>query len=297
MNRIKKILYFNKFGRKLGLVKTTVWGVALRKINDEKSIWGEENRRIVFDSIPNTDEYWFADPLLYSDDGKTWLFVEAYNIKAGKGEIGVFDIVDGRAINFRLIITMPTHMSYPFVFKHDGCYYMIPETGAAGCINLYKADSFPDKWSLEKQLLIGDCYRDSTIFEHEGQFLMLSYKQNGTNSYNMKNYLSLFKLDMDNKELTLIKQVLDKDKINRPAGPCFKDSGGYFRITQNCHRIYGESMYVFKMNPTSLSIEPSLITGQIKGNNICIDGNKEILVTHTYSSTPDYEVIDYRCIE
>lgn len=295
-NRIKRLLYFSKIGRKLGLVKTTVWGIGLRKACDKETLFGDKDRKIVFNSIPNTEDYWYADPLLFSDNGKTWLFVEAFNRKERKGEIGVFDIVDGSAKNFRLLITMPTHMSYPFVFKHEGEYFMIPESGAAGCINLYKATSFPDKWSLEKVLLTDDCYRDSTIYKSDGQLFMLSYKQNGTNSYNMKNYLTLFHLNMKKKELSIIDQFFDKDRINRPAGPCFETAGDYYRVSQNCRRLYGESMYVYKMDPGKLTIDKSLIMGQLKSRNISIDGHRDILVTHTYSSAGEYEVVDYRCL-
>ena len=48
----------------------------------------------------------------------------------------------------------PFHLSYPYVFKHKGTYYMIPESRAAGAVRLYRARSFP--LSLEF---------DTTLFE------------------------------------------------------------------------------------------------------------------------------------
>ncbi len=294
MDSIKRFLYFSKIGRKLKLVKTSSWGVALRPASDNNTIMGSNDRQVCFKTIPNTPEYWFADPLLFSDKGKTWLFVEAFNKKEKKGEIGVFDIVNGEASNFQLLITMSTHMSYPFVFKYKDEYYMIPETGAAGKINLYKARSFPYGWELDKVLLDNDCYRDTTVFNQDGQLLMLSYKQNGTNAYNMKNFLTLFELDMENKQINMIKQESDIERTNRPAGPCFIHNGNLYRVTQNCKKIYGESMYVKNMFTENTDLRKDMVVNSLKSSNIVLDGQGNPLVTHTYSQAGGYETIDFR---
>lgn len=289
-------LYYSTIARKLGLAKTTDWGVAIRGCNNGYDTILENGGKVSFNIVGNTKEYWFADPLLFSDNGKTLLFVEAYNKEAKKGEIGYFEIIDGKAVNFKLIINTPTHMSYPFVFKHNNEYYMIPETGAAHHIALYKAKDFPNQWELDTILLDNCVYRDSTIIsEGKGIYKVLSYKQEGTNRFNLKNTFTVFQLDMNTKKLTLLSEFYDKKQLNRPAGPCFEDGGGVFRVSQKCNRAYGEAMLVYEVNKDGLYKNDRIIN-KFDGNRILLPTGQKVVLTHTYSQAGGYEVVDYRCI-
>ena len=291
-------LYYSTLCRKLGLVKTTDWGIAIRRVsNGYDTILSNKGEGNVFEVIENIPNYWFADPLLFSENEKTWLFVEAFNINEHKGELGVFDIIDGKATNFRLIVKTPTHMSYPFVFKHRNEYYMIPETGAAKEIVLYKAEIFPDVWKREKILLSGEIFRDSTIIRlRDNSLKILSYKQTGTNRFDMKYFVTVFDLDMDNKCLIQIEQFIDKKKINRPAGPLLNYDNILYRVSQKCDRVYGESIYVFKTD-SSFSFKNDHIVNQLRGEDIKLDNGSKPILVHTYSQSGGYEVIDYRCLK
>lgn len=289
-------LYYSPLARKLGLTKTTAWGCALRKVTNGFDTIMKGGKDIPFEVVNNTEEYWFADPLLFSDGGKTWLFVEAFNNKAHKGEIGVFDIVDGKAKNFQILIQTSTHMSYPFVFKHQNDYYMIPETGAAGHIALYKAKNFPYDWAVDTILLEGSVYRDTTVIQNEnGPLTLLSYKQEGTNRFNQKNTFTVFSLDMETKKLVKISEFVDKKKANRPAGPCFNVNGKSYRVSQKCNRAYGEAMYVYQINSDGV-FENDTKVNLFDGSNILLSTGGKVVLTHTYSQAGGYEVVDYRCI-
>ena len=283
--------------RKLGLGKTTVWGIALRKTSNYDTILKKSESKIPFDIINNTNEYWFADPLLFSDGYKTWLFVEAFSYERHKGEIGVFEIKDGKAVNFQRVIETSTHMSYPFVFEYQNEYYMIPETGAAKEIVLYKAESFPYSWKREKVLLTGEVYRDSTVFkDEEGNLKVLSYKQIGTNRFNVRYYLTTFNLDMNKMELVLQNQEVDKHQKNRPAGPFFKSDGSFYRVSQKCDRAYGESIYVYSTDiSTNNQFINDNIVNELRGDNILLKTKSKPILLHTYSQAGGYEVIDFKC--
>ena len=241
-------LYYSRICRKLGLAKVTVWGIAYRKATNFDSILTDKRKDEPFKILPNTEEFWFADPLLFEHKGKIWLFVEAYNYSSNKGEIGVFDVIDGEPHNFRIIITTARHMSYPFVFNYNEEYYMIPETGAAKEIVLYKAYSFPDVWKREKVLLSGAVYRDTTVFPNQnGTFTLFTYRQIGTNGLLVKYYVEKFILDVRNFELTKVEEYLDKKKIHRPAGPFFSVKGETYRVAQKCSRAYGECIRLIRI--------------------------------------------------
>ena len=288
-------LYYSPIARKLGLVKTTDWGVAIRKVTNEYDTILGRDKKVPFSLVENTSQYWFADPLLFSDNGKTWLFVEAFNRVAKKGEIGYFEIIDGKAVNFKIIIDTPTHMSYPFVFKYQHEYYMIPETGAAHYIALYKAKVFPGEWVLDKILLDNVVYRDSTIIPGEnGHFKVLSYKQEGTNRFNLKNTFTVFDLDINQKKLEKVSEFKDSKQCNRPAGPCFENGGKHYRVAQKCNRAYGEAMFLYEINNDGSFLKDELVCS-FDGSHIQLPSKKKVVLTHTYSQAGGYEVVDYRC--
>lgn len=289
-------LYYNPIFRKLGVVKTTPWGIAIRNANDNSILFNKNNRKEPpFTVVENTDDYWFADPLLFTSKLGTFLFVEAYSKERHKGELGVFDIINGCARNFRNIISTPTHMSYPFVFEYNNDYYMIPETGAAKEISLYKASVFPDKWDKICVLKSNVVYRDSTVYlDTDNSIKMITYRQEGSNRFNIKYYVELYGLDMGNFKLHLISSFRDKKKQQRPAGHVIKKDGVLYRLCQKCNRAYGESIIVYRMD-NSVELSNDHKVSELRGQNIQLNNGEHAILLHTYSQAGSVEVIDYRC--
>jgi hypothetical protein len=117
-----------------------------------------------------------ADPFLLRRDGVWYLFFEAWNGDAGRGEIGCATSADGMSWQYGGIVLRESfHLSYPHVFAHEGAVYMVPETRQKGSIRLYAATRFPDQWTLASVLAQGD-YADSTLFLHEGKWRMFAQR-------------------------------------------------------------------------------------------------------------------------
>lgn len=90
------------------------WRIAIRNKEDSSELIPVKWNR--FNEIKGTDEYSFADPLLYGDERGTFLFVEAINRKTEKGCIGVIDL-NCKKYRFSPVITEEFHMSFPFIFS------------------------------------------------------------------------------------------------------------------------------------------------------------------------------------
>src|SRR6185312_12504981 len=72
-----------------------------------------------------------------------------YPYREGKGVISVLQVKpDGRIGSAQRALERPYHLSYPFVFEHEGSAYMIPETLGSRRIELYRAKAFPFEWEL-----------------------------------------------------------------------------------------------------------------------------------------------------
>jgi hypothetical protein len=47
------------------------------------------------------------------------------------------------------------HLSYPYSFTWKGHVYMVPESGQAGAVRLYRAERFPRSWVFVGTLVQG----------------------------------------------------------------------------------------------------------------------------------------------
>lgn len=252
------------------------WYSAYRKCTD---IQGK------FKIVPTNSEYWIADPFWVENKGEHYLFGEIYFKKANRGGIGYYKMVNDIPVYQGMVIENPYHMSYPCVFSVGETYYMIPETSANQTIELYRAERFPDKWVLDKVLIRGEHYVDSTIYEQNGCYYLLSYQKQNT-GFSLK----LFLLDMEMKELTPVGEKLYNKNVGRPGGGVFYEKGALLRPAQNCSGKYGEGLYFYKLtqlNEHGISEEE---VAYISINQIPIDRKYDRV--HTYNRDSTYEVVD-----
>jgi hypothetical protein len=105
-----------------------------------------------------------ADPFLIKE-GKTWyLFFEVYNNETQQGDLAVATSNNSWTWHYQQIVLDENfHLSYPYVFRWEDDYYLIPESFEANSIRLYKADNFPTDWSFVTTLVEGKDFVDNSI--------------------------------------------------------------------------------------------------------------------------------------
>ncbi len=258
------------------------WCIAIRNIGEKQ-----------YHVIPNMPNTWCADTLLFEKSGVHYLFVEQYDKKKDKGAIGLYTIEKGgNPVSKGVIIDNSYHMSYPFVFKHERDIYMIPESSANCSVDIYIAEQFPDKWKLEKHLIEDDKFVDSTVWEQEGKYYVLTYKKRiNAKSGKTEWILVVFILNMAKLSLQKISERTYSTNIGRPAGHLFRKDGVLIRPAQNCSKKYGESIILYEVD--SLNTDGRYIEHEIKRISLQqLNADKRIDRFHTYSKDSKYEVID-----
>ncbi|MGE8689306.1 MAG: hypothetical protein ACN6PJ_19325 [Achromobacter sp.] len=116
----------------------------------------------------------FADPFVYTQDKKPYIFFEDYDFNSRKGTISVATYSDGA---FRLLgtaLNLPYHLSFPYIFEHEGITYMVPETCGNRSIELWKCTDFPLKWELDVNLMTNISAVDTIIFKHGEYWWLLT---------------------------------------------------------------------------------------------------------------------------
>jgi hypothetical protein len=124
--------------------------------------------------IPNPSGAFLADPFAITVDGTDYLFVEEFPFDTRKGVISAYRLKGAEAERIGVVLEEPHHLSFPFVFEHDGEIYMMPESSADRSVRLYKATSFPTEWTEVKTLLEDVAAVDTVLFKHGELWWMLT---------------------------------------------------------------------------------------------------------------------------
>lgn len=147
------------------------------------------------------------------------------------------------------VIKEPFHMSFPNVFRMDGCWYMLPETGAAKQIRLYKALDFPMEWTLESVLLDNIVGADSVLLRKEGVYYMLF--QNNSD-FSLRLYCS-HELTANWKEHPV--SPIRKNKIDtRPGGTLGYIGDQLIYFVQDSSFGYGTGLVAYQIDELSETV-------------------------------------------
>lgn len=255
----------------MGTSKTKVnkWFIAYKKIDDD--IFNLSNLTII---EPEPDTY-NADPFLFKHGDKTYVFYEHYDYD--KGCIAYRDLEYPAVENICLI--RPYHISFPFLIEEDGEIYMVPETGSANCIEIYKAVEFPDEWERVKTLVPNVCAGDSVIYKKGGDYYLFTTVDG---DHKPRIYRA-------NSLLGEYNEIWSSEILNsRPAGNMFEvetpQKTVIYRPVQEGLKNYGRAVIIKEVSfmpyreRTVKVLEPNW--------------HPNLIGCHTYNATDEYLVVD-----
>jgi hypothetical protein len=201
-----------------------------------------------------------ADPLgAVERDGVLTMLAEGYTFDDRRGRIVAMDVRlrDCALLSGpREILPLPVHASYPHLIEHEGETYCLPETSALGRVQLYRAESFPEKWVADRILLQSFAGADATVCRQGGLWWMFV----GDHADQDEAKLHIFHAPdlcgpWQPHALNPVKCDL---RSARPAGPLFGHAGALYRPAQDCSRTYGGAVAVnrvTKLTPTEFEEE------------------------------------------
>src|SRR5262245_45863166 len=126
-------------------------------------------------SVTDVSARFVADPFIYKVDGLWHMFFEVLNNENDRGEIGLATSRDGHSWQYgRIVLKEPFHLSYPYVFRWENDFYMIPEALGASAVRLYRAVSFPEQWIHVNDILHGT-HADPSILRFDAGWWLFTY--------------------------------------------------------------------------------------------------------------------------
>jgi hypothetical protein len=257
------------------------WAVAWR-LDREASLLDMHQARLSV--LPDDGRRYYADPFPFHHEGRNFIFVEEFPFAIERGFISVAEVgADGSIAPPRPIIEEPHHLSFPFVFEHNGSIWMIPESGDANRIDLYRAEDFPYRWTRVGSLIDGLAGYDATLFRSGDRFwLFVCLRQWRSTSWDN---LSLF----HGTQLTGPWEPHPGNPVSldamwsRPAGALFRRGGYIWRPAQDCSQIYGGAIGLCRLDVLTGTRFAQTPVGRIE----C-----ETFGCHTYNRTNGLEVLD-----
>ncbi len=267
------------------ILREEYWNIAYRFCGDGETL--PDGKGDVFAVLPESKRYWYADPFLFEHGGKVHLFVEMFDNVTEKGLIGV-SVLAGDSFSVpEVILEESFHLSYPYVFEDGGEIYMMPETMGDGCIQLYKAISFPDKWEKCKVLVREKGMVDTVVL---GKWLVTSRI---TDPVKKETQLQLF--DRYTGKAHPMNETLQNNRISRGAGRIFEYGGKTVRPAQNClDGVYGAGLVFYSINEISDDsyIESELL--RLDPSQIKLKSGAPAKGVHTYARCGNVEIVDIK---
>jgi hypothetical protein len=278
------------------LARTFVHRIRLKLLDqiDERWVIGYRRRDISrnpsYSVVTPPAGRFYADPFVAEHDGRTYVFFEACSTGGRDGVIECVEIrPDGSVTAPQRVLECAYHLSYPSVFRWNGGWYMVPETGDNRTVEIYKALEFPHRWRRESILLDDVDARDATLFEWDGRWWMFVTLcvPGGPRT----DELSLFYADsplgpwQPHPRNPIVSDVTRA----RAAGAVYVEGGAIIRPGQDCSRGYG---YAVVLNRIDVLNDREYHETPL--TRILPTWHRRLVGTHTINHSDQFEVTDGR---
>ncbi len=201
-----------------------------------------------FQSLSLPPGCFFADPFLVKENNVHYVFFERWYDKEEKASIAMMKWNGDEWSSPETVLEESYHLSYPFVFKWNDDYYLLPESSSGQNLVLYKAKSFPYQWEPVRKIFDKGVWIDASLHYYENKWWLFASSVNHPFVSTNDQLFLYFTDDLLNGSWQAHpKNPLVTHAGNcRPAGRLFEMNGQLYRPAQNnASQQYG---YGLKIN-------------------------------------------------
>ena len=183
---------------------------------------------------------WFADPFILDyDEKKIRLLVEEFDYKLHRGRIAKLIVNREKWVvdECKIILDLPTHLSFPMIWREKGNVFVCPENYKSGGWNLYRYHDEGEPLEFVAQLS-KEKLTDATLY-HDGLYYWLfsTYEPHPNG-----NELTIWKSTTITGSYNETQRVKFDENIGRNAGVIFLCQGKLIRPAQESNLSYGHSI-------------------------------------------------------
>ena len=271
--------------RKMRLLKRDQWFLGIHDVRHA----GNHLKDSRLDTIYPPRDHFYADPFLFSRNGRSFIFFEDYSHRTNRGSISCLELhTKGDILKPVTVLERDYHLSYPFLIEWESEIYMIPETYDNRTVELYRAVDFPTKWVLHKVLLNNIRVVHPTLLRYGGRFwLFVNIAANEGSPANDELFL-FHSASPLGPWVPHPQNPIDLDvRCARPAGRILEEDGMLVRPSQDCSTRYGH-----KINLNRIDVLSETEYREMKIGEITPDWMPGTVVTDTVSRDNNFVVLD-----
>jgi hypothetical protein len=290
---------FLRFGiRQIGRIGKTVvrrtcfadaWNVGYARCSRRQVINGMRTEAVTWATPPPGSRY-LADPMVVQEPQGAKVYAEEYRY-FGHGRLVSLDWPSGFSWDRAgLECDLGRHASYPFVFRHQGDLWMVPESCALRKVVLLKK-SPGGGWEHVCDLIDDAVLADPTLLFRDERWWLFAADGRGTP------HTRLLIFHAPTLTGPWVPHRLNPVKVDvtgaRPAGPLFEVDGILYRPAQDCAAGYGRAITIQRVIELSIDafcelevarVEPArdsaypdgVHTLAVADDGLFLDGNKKV---------------------
>lgn len=225
--------------RKIDEYTGRIWTIAFVK-GDMGTVMEDNKLKLDVVKLPNDRMY--ADPFILDvTDDEILVLVEDMPHVSCKGYISLLHInrATKRVISRKVILELPTHLSFPAILRKDGHVYIYPESSQSGKLELYEYHPETESVSYARTIC-DDKVWDSYMTDVFGEPLLFTASHDDT-------ILDIYKWDKKKERYIPYTQVLSDKANSRLGGAVFEYKGEYYYPAQDSTKVYGGAIDIKKL--------------------------------------------------
>ena len=187
-----------------------------------------------YDWVKMPKDRWYADPFILDvTDNEILLLVEDYPYATRKGVISLLHINRNtmEITTRKELLELPTHLSFPAIWRKDGHIYVYPESANSGRLDMYEYHPAEEELTFV-QTICNDVVWDSYITEALGKPLLFTSSKGDY-------YLDIYKLDTASNRFVSDVVIPSERPNSRLGGAVFEYKGELYYPAQDCRKNYG----------------------------------------------------------
>ena len=184
---------------------------------------------------------WLADPFILVDNSSELnLLVEEFDMDVNRGRIAhlVIDKKTDEIKNCIIILDLPTHLSFPAIYRVGTEVYVNPENSRSGKSFIYRYDRTAEML-VDPICICEEPIADAIIVRNENCYEMYATREPMPNG----NILVRYKSDDLTGPYKEYSQLYYKSNVARMAGAFLKMGSSLVRVAQDCNGAYGRAVF------------------------------------------------------
>lgn len=236
------------------------------------------------DWVKMPKDRWFADPFVLDvTDDEILLLVEDFGYNVHKGVISLLRInrTTMEITSRKVLLEIPTHLSFPIILRKDGHIYVYPESMGSGRLVMY--EYLPESQTMKfVKPICDDKVWDSVMVDDFGEQLLFT-------SAHGDDILDIYRWNEKKQRYISYFQIPSDIPNCRMGGNVFKYKGQYYYPAQYNEKTYGGALDIKPLKEEGGKLKVEGVVKRIESPNM-----RYPLGLHTLNEYKGVVVIDVK---